>query len=55
MYENRKIVIFDGVCNLCNVGVNYIIKRDPNEVFLFAPMQSDISQKLIEKIPQVRI
>ncbi len=49
MYENRKIVIFDGVCNLCNVGVNFIIKRDPNGVFLFAPMQSDISLKLIEK------
>ncbi|MFH2132978.1 MAG: DCC1-like thiol-disulfide oxidoreductase family protein [bacterium] len=49
MDANRKIVIFDGICNLCNAGVNFVIKRDPTGVFSFTPMQSDISQKLIKQ------
>lgn len=47
MYYNCNIVIFDGVCNLCNAAVNFVIKRDPTGVFRFAPMQSDIAQELI--------
>jgi predicted DCC family thiol-disulfide oxidoreductase YuxK len=47
MVENRKIIIFDGVCNLCNRWVQYIVKRDPTGVFSFAPMQSDMARKLI--------
>jgi predicted DCC family thiol-disulfide oxidoreductase YuxK len=49
MYEDLKIVIFDGVCNFCNAGVNFLIKRDPKGIFCFAPLQSDISKELIEK------
>jgi predicted DCC family thiol-disulfide oxidoreductase YuxK len=49
MLQNRSIVIFDGVCNLCNGWVRYIIKRDPEGVFSFASMQSDIAKELIEK------
>ena len=49
MNDNRRIVIFDGVCNLCNTAVRFIIKRDPGGVFRFAPMQSDIGQALIRK------
>lgn len=45
--NNRYIIIFDGVCNFCNGAVNFIIKHDPNGVFAFTPMQSDIAQKLI--------
>ena len=47
MCDNRKIVIFDGVCNLCNAAVNHIIERDPESLFRFAPMQSDIAKTLI--------
>ncbi len=47
--DNRPIVIFDGVCNLCNGAVNFIIKRDPEGVFAFTPMQSDLAQELINK------
>ena len=47
--ENKKIVLFDGVCNLCNGAVVYIIKRDKNDVFRFAALQSDIGQKLINE------
>lgn len=47
--DNRHIVIFDGVCNICNGAVNFIIKRDPNGVFAFTPMQSDLARELMNR------
>jgi predicted DCC family thiol-disulfide oxidoreductase YuxK len=47
--DSRNIVIFDGVCNFCNGSVNFIIKRDPEGVFAFTPMQSDLAKELMEK------
>lgn len=47
--KNHKIILFDGVCNLCNGAVIYIIKRDKKNVFKFAALQSEIGQKLISK------
>ena len=43
------IILFDGVCNFCNGSVNFIIERDGKNYFKFAPLQSDIAQKLLEK------
>ncbi len=37
---DRPVVFFDGECNLCNGGVQFIIKRDKKKRFLFAPLQS---------------
>ncbi len=44
--ESQKIILFDGVCNLCNGAVTFIIKRDPKSTFKFAALQSDIGQVL---------
>jgi predicted DCC family thiol-disulfide oxidoreductase YuxK len=41
-----KIILFDGVCNLCNNSVQFIIKRDRKGVFKFSPIQSDAGQAL---------
>ena len=46
--KGKQLVIFDGVCNLCNASIIYIIKRDKNDIFRFAPLQSDIGQKIIK-------
>ena len=46
--EGISIVLFDGVCNLCNASVRFIIKRDKKELFRFAALQSDISKALLE-------
>ncbi|MBF6608601.1 MAG: DUF393 domain-containing protein [Flavobacterium sp.] len=46
----KKIVLFDGVCNLCNSSVRYIINRDKKDVFRFAALQSDIGQKILRHI-----
>ncbi len=39
MYQH-SIILFDGVCNLCNGGVQFVIKRDNKNQFLFASLQS---------------
>ena len=33
-------ILFDGVCNLCNASVDFILKRDPHHHFRFASLQS---------------
>ena len=44
--KNKKIILFDGVCNLCNDSVNFVIEHDKKDVFRFASLQSEIGQKL---------
>jgi predicted DCC family thiol-disulfide oxidoreductase YuxK len=45
-----KIILFDGVCNLCNGAVQFIIKHDKAGIFKFASLQSDFGQRqLIER------
>lgn len=46
--DNEDLVIlFDGVCNLCNKMVQFIIKHDPNAVFRFASLQSAYAEHWI--------
>jgi predicted DCC family thiol-disulfide oxidoreductase YuxK len=47
--EPSSIVLFDGVCHLCNGSVNFIIERDPERRFRFAPIQSPIGQELLRR------
>jgi len=42
-------VFFDGVCNLCNRGVNFLIKHDKKGVLKFASLQSEYAQNTIPK------
>lgn len=43
------VILFDGVCNLCNASVNWIIDRDKNNQFKFASLQSEYGQSVIKK------
>ena len=43
-------VLFDGVCNLCNASVQYIIDRDPSAVFRFASLQSEAGRRVLEAV-----
>ena len=47
--KDKKIVLFDGVCNLCNSAVTFIIEHDKKDVFRFASLQSEIGRKLVEE------
>lgn len=48
--ENKKIILFDGVCNLCDASVQYIIKHDKKDTFRFAALQSEIGQNILKHI-----
>jgi predicted DCC family thiol-disulfide oxidoreductase YuxK len=44
---NHSVILFDGICNLCNHSVQFILKRDHAAHFQFAALQSDAGQKLL--------
>jgi predicted DCC family thiol-disulfide oxidoreductase YuxK len=41
------VILFDGVCNLCNAWVRFVIRHDPAGIFRFAAQQSPIGQAMI--------
>jgi predicted DCC family thiol-disulfide oxidoreductase YuxK len=47
--DTRTIILFDGVCNLCNGSVNFVIDRDKHAEFLFGTLQSDKGRALISR------
>ncbi|WP_323788976.1 thiol-disulfide oxidoreductase DCC family protein [Psychroserpens sp.] len=47
--KHKQLILFDGVCNLCNSSVLYVIKHDQDERFMFAPLQSAAGKQIIEK------
>ncbi|WP_053969934.1 thiol-disulfide oxidoreductase DCC family protein [Mangrovimonas sp. ST2L15] len=47
--EHKELILFDGVCNLCDSSIQFIIKHDKHNTFLFTPLQSELSQSIIEQ------
>lgn len=47
--KSEKIILFDGVCNLCNSTVQKVIENDTENQFKFASLQSDLGQNFLEK------
>lgn len=47
--NDNPVILFDGVCNLCNGAVNFVIKRDTISQFKFAALQSEAGQKLLQQ------
>ena len=43
------IILFDGICNLCNGAVNFIIRQDRKKTFRFAALQSAAGQQLLQQ------
>ena len=48
--KNKKVVLFDGVCNLCNDAVIKTIQKDTNNNFVFCALQSDIGKEIINHL-----
>jgi len=46
---DQPIVLFDGVCNLCNGAVQFIIRHDKKNIFMFASLQSEVGRKILEQ------
>ena len=49
MSEVGPVILFDGVCNLCNGAVNFVIDRDKKNVFKFASLQSNYGKEILQK------
>ena len=45
--NNSPVILFDGVCNLCNGAVQFVIKHDKDAKFNFASLQSEAGRKLL--------
>lgn len=48
--SQKKIILFDGVCNLCNFFVRLVLKNDKKDTFLYSSLSSDFSKKIIEEL-----
>ncbi|WP_254529223.1 thiol-disulfide oxidoreductase DCC family protein [Natrinema gelatinilyticum] len=45
--DDNPVILFDGVCNLCNGFVQFILPRDTDGIFRFASLQSDVGRELL--------
>ncbi len=45
----QPVILFDGVCNLCNGAVQYVIKHDADKQFLLASLQSQFGQQVLNE------
>jgi len=45
----RPVILFDGVCNLCNATVQFVVARDPRGRFRFAALQSAAARQLLQR------
>lgn len=48
--NDKKIILFDGVCNLCDASIQFIIKHDKKDIFRFVAIQSELGQRIIKHI-----
>jgi len=48
--KNKKIILFDGVCNLCSSSVQFVIEHDKKDIFRFVPLQSDLGRQITDHI-----
>ena len=46
--KQEHIILFDGVCNLCNAAVQFVIRRDRSAKFQFASLQGSAGQELLK-------
>ena len=47
--DSHPLLLFDGVCNLCNGAVQFIIDRDKRNLFRFASLQSELGRSVLRK------
>ena len=53
MAEERIVLFFDGVCNLCNSWVDFLVRRDKRRQFRYAPLQGSTFQAVLAKHPDL--
>jgi predicted DCC family thiol-disulfide oxidoreductase YuxK len=46
--KQQKIILFDGICNLCNGSVLFVLESEKSPIFQFASIQSETGQELLK-------
>ncbi|PZX50170.1 thiol-disulfide oxidoreductase DCC family protein [Algoriphagus chordae] len=49
MTQAKSIIFFDGVCNLCNASIDFVIQRDTKDHFLVGALQEDLSKEILSQ------
>ena len=49
LHTDKNIILFDGICNLCNASIQLIIRNDSKRKFLFSPLSSDFSKRILKE------
>jgi predicted DCC family thiol-disulfide oxidoreductase YuxK len=47
--SGRHLILYDGVCGLCNRLNAFVLPRDPQGKFHFAPLQSEVSHEILRR------
>ena len=50
MSQSNPLLLFDGVCNLCNSSVQFVLERNKKENIQFASLQSDYARKILDQV-----
>ena len=51
--KKRRLIFFDGDCNLCQYAVQFVLQRDQKGLFCFASLQSELANELLSASSQV--
>lgn len=49
MSHKQSIIFFDGVCNLCNASIDFVIQRDKDNKYLVGALQDEVSKKILSQ------
>ena len=49
MSREKAVILFDGVCNLCNSSIDFVLKRDQKDRFIVGALQSEEGKKLLSR------
>lgn len=49
----NNVIIFDGICNLCNGFVDFVIRKDKKKIFHFVANQSNAGREILQRFPEV--
>lgn len=48
--DSHPIILFDGICNLCDRAVQFVIRHDPEAKYKFASLQGETGQLLLKNL-----
>ncbi len=47
--KDRRIVLYDGLCGMCDGVVQFLLRHDHKDAFRFAPQQSDVARQILAR------